>query len=171
MNDGQLGLLATAAPTLRAPTDLDPAAPWQSCGPAALAAVAGRQLAEIRRHLPHERGYMSPADMQQALESAGFVVACREFAWPTFGVACIFWDGPWSAPGLPPGAALKHSHWIAVSLHDPRGGGECYDVNAERVIYLDFWRRGFAHDLARHLEPRATGGWSLRRSFELTRRA
>lgn len=167
----QLGLLAAAAPTLKAPPDLNPSAPWQSCGPAALAAAAGARLAEVRRHLPHEQGYMSPGDMRRAVDSLGYNVVERPFAWPTFGLAWIMFDGPWSEPGLPAGAGMTHSHWIAVSLHDPRGGGQVYDANAGKVIYLDFWRRGFVGDLALALEKRATGGWSLRLGLELTRRA
>lgn len=166
---GQLGLLA--APSLLAPADLDPAAGWQSCGPAALAAITGRSLAAIRPALAHEQGFMSPQDMRGALDRLGFTVADRGRAWPLFGVAMIMFDGPWSEPGLPSGAAMSRSHWVAVSRHDGRGGGELYDVNAPRPMFLDFWRRAFAGDLALALDARATGGWNLRMGLEVTARA
>lgn len=163
---GQLGLLGGVTPRLVAPVDLDPAAAWQSCGPGALAAAIRRSLADVRPRLPHERGFMSPADMKIALERCGYRFTERARAWPDFGLAMIMFDGPWSEPGLPAGAAMSRSHWIAVNRHAPHGG-EIYDVNCDRVVFFDFWCRGFVYDLARQLDKGATGGWSVRMGLEI----
>lgn len=168
---GQLGLLGAAHPALVAPPDLDPAARWQSCGQAAVAAITGRTLAAIRPHLPHEAGYMAPADMRATLDSLGFHVTERAYAWPARGLALIMFEGPWSDPALPAGAAMTRSHWIAVDRADGRGGGLVYDVNAPRPMFLEFWRRGFVTDLASSLHDRATGGWSLRLGLEIVARS
>lgn len=182
MNGGQLGLLggdapatSTAqppgprAPRLVPPVDLDPGQPWHSCGPAALAAVCKWSLAAVRPRLPHERGYMSLADMRTALERCGYNVVEKLHAWPTFGLALIMFDGPWMQPGLPAGAAMRMAHWIAVDRFECIGGGEVYDVNYTRPVFHEAWMR-YAIDLARQLDKKATGGWTVRAGLEITSR-
>lgn len=184
MNGDQLGLLGAAVPAAGAvsgqplaprqprmvpPPDLDPRTPWHTCAPAALAAICRWSLAAIRPRLPHERGYMSPADMRTALERCGFDSAEKPHAWPVFGLALIMFDGPWMTPGLPSGAAMRGAHWIAVDRFENIGGGEIYDVNYPRPVFFEAWMR-YAIDLARELDKRATGGWSVRVGLEITSR-
>lgn len=185
MTGGQLGLLdgevapppgsttgqppGPRQPRLTPPADLDPKVAWHSCGPAALAAVCRWSLTAIRPRLPHERGYMSPADMKIALERCGLDVVEKPHAWPSFGLAMIMFDGPWMTPGLPSGAAMRGAHWIAVDRFENIGGGEIYDVNYQRPVFFEAWMR-YAIDLARELDKKATGGWSVRVGFEITSR-
>lgn len=169
MTGDQLGLLGPKGPRLRAPPDLDPSASWQACGQAALAAALGWDLAHVRPRLTHELGYMSPADMRAVIKRCGVTFTEKLHRWPSFGLAFVVFDGPWLEPGLPAGAAMRMAHWIAVDREQPLAGGEIYDVNCDRVVFFDFWCRGFAFDLARQLDKNATGGWSLRYGFELDR--
>ena len=170
MTGDQLGLLAPRGPRLRAPTDLDSAQSWQACGQGALAALLGWQLAAVRPRLTHENGYMSPADMRAVLERCGRSLTERPHAWPNFGLALIAFDGPWLQPGLPAGAWMRMTHWIAVDREILTGGGEIYDVNCGKAVFFESWLR-YAIDLARQLDKKATGGWQVRLGLEVTEQA
>lgn len=107
-----------------------------NCGPAALAAILGRSLDEVKRHLGYfeARGYMTTSDMKAALKSLGVrhTHYAKESGLPAYGLCRVQWGGSWLRPGVHPGAAASRTHWIATALE---GEGDTarrwtYDVNA-----------------------------------------
>ena len=163
MNGDQLGLLAKAGPRLRVPADFDRAQTWQTRGPAALACATGLTMADLGRLAWSGEGdyVMSSSDMIKALGKVGHQAREMPSTWPMFGLALVLWDGPWV------GSRIK-AIWLAVNRDDPMSGGEAFDATVAKVLFLDFWRRGYAFDLSRQLDERATGGWSLAVGIEIT---
>jgi hypothetical protein len=125
-----------------------------NCGPAALAAICGLTLDEVRPHFERERpfpGYTNPTLMHAALRSAlgdppGFwqqVPGSRSVgatvSWPRYGLCRIQWEGPWTQPGVPIAARYRQTHWAGAArrpredgkpiLHDDSNVG-VWDVNA-----------------------------------------
>ena len=154
-----------------------------NCGPCALAAVLRRPVMAVQRLFPSfaERRYVNPSQMRVALQSAGQLSGVqhrvcstdeRERGLLDYGVACIFFTGPWSKPGVPIGAAYQRSHWIGVAM--TRDEHRCYyDVNA----WIDQERRGawvsWAH-WDKEILPQlvasysqADGGYSIRWAAEV----
>lgn len=113
---------------------------------------------------------MSPEDMRTAAIRCGFTVEEKRHAWPSFGLVMIVFDGPWMQPGLPAGAMMRMAHWVAVDRHGGLAGGDLYDVNYGKVIFFEAWLHTAA-DLARQLDRKATGGWSVRLGLEITDRS
>ncbi len=101
-----------------------------NCGPAALAAMTGRTLDEVRPHLRdfEARGYTNPTLMHAALTSLG--VEWRKIGpeLPTFGLIRIQWLGPWMEPKVPRRARYRYTHWIGSTVE--RGERGVFDVNA-----------------------------------------
>lgn len=163
MTGDQLGLLAKAHPRLTVPPDFDRRVSWHGRGPAAIASATGRTLADLGAP-PRGDGALESSAVRGALERLGYNVVERPAVWPGFGLAMIIWDGPWTVSPLA-------GHWIAVRTDDALGGGEVWCPSyPDRVVFLDAWRRGYAHDLARLLRPAATGGWMLHVGLEIVAR-
>ncbi len=126
--------------------------PWAACGPAALAALIGRPLAEIRDVFPKGRTWMTHADMFRALGMLGFepshtepsgeahpveangagVCAIRQ--WPKRGLAWVQFRGGWEKAGAPAAATLEHTHWVATAPNAVGGAARLglplvFDVN------------------------------------------
>ena len=149
---------------LYVPRDVDEAgAAWgANCGPAALAALLGREVAGVRELVQPFKGYMTPTAMQAALDRAGaaWVKAKVAPGWRgnSGGRALVFiqFEGPWTRPGVPARAAYQHTHWIASA------GPLVYDVNfvPDRWDTWAAWERTVFRLLRAH-DPRITG-WSVR---------
>ncbi len=135
-----------------------------NCGPASLAACLEYTLPEVRKLLPHFRGFMNPTEMQTAL-ALGIGAPARKLyktanpkglpnmptGLPSRGVARVQFGGPWLAPDVPPGAAYKQTHWVATLLHrtiwTPPGVAPeqerfrifIFDVNAGWQLFDRWW--------------------------------
>lgn len=122
-------LVAEAIANLHRPPDAEAAAEeWgANCGPAALAAVAGCTLADVRPYLGEFRGHMNLTEMRAAMTLLALNPR-RATAPVRAGCAHVMFDGPWSSVAR---AAYRHSHWIAYTVVDLDGEPRtfAYDVN------------------------------------------
>ena len=171
--------------------DLDRAnADWQcSCGPAALAAICGMTLDEVKPHFqPAFPGWTTPTRMLEALRRSGRIwrqrairdVATGNPPWPRHGLARIQWEGPWTQPGASPRWAYTHTHWVGAgplytAEGEPIAGETCvWDVNQLGGVAMDgwaplaWWAARTAPRLTRDI-PRATGGWHITHAIEVER--
>lgn len=113
---------------------------WASCGPASLAALLRRPLAEIRHAFPShtaEKTWTNLAMMDRALARLGVKrehtlddIAAQLFAhgaerpkaWPRRGLVIIQFRGSWDAMPVNHPAQLQRTHWIAISpMQNPDG--------------------------------------------------
>jgi hypothetical protein len=148
-----------------------------NCGLAALAAVLGLSLAEIRPHLGdfEAKGYMNPTMMLAALRSLGVKWEVREHLWPSHGLCRVQWEGPWTAPGVPMRARYRHTHWVGareVPANPVNGGAlEVFDVNAmhHNGGWIDFevWRQRLVPWILKHAHPKASGAWHLTHRLQI----
>jgi hypothetical protein len=162
-----------------------------SCGPAALAAICGLTLDEVRPLFPDFRGYTTPTKMFEALRRSGrqwswtsVMVAEQPPKWPTYGLARIQWHGPWTMPGANQRWAYTHTHWVGVGpLYRADGttiipGETCiWDVNQlgdggvcreEGWAVLAWWIKRTVPRLTAGIR-RASGGWSITHAIEVKR--
>lgn len=148
-----------------------------NCGPAALAAVLGKTLDDVRPHIPlfEERRYTNPSMMFAALVNlqVRFKQLPRNAAgvmpWPAFGLARIQWDGPWTQPGVPMRARYRHSHWVGACARVPANVG-IFDINALNSggwVRLDDWERVIVPYILENSHPRANGRWHITHSLEI----
>lgn len=155
------------------PTDLDAAyEAWGcNCGPAALAALLGVECEAVRALFPgfEKRRYVNPTHMLQALLQlpgrADGTINSRNPQRPEFGLLFVQWGGPWLKPGVPIGAAYRHTHWIAVD------GEAVFDVNADTWVSRQDWedpQSGVAAWIMSHV-PRCDGTWSVRTAISVSR--
>lgn len=151
-----------------------------NCGPAALAAVCGLTLDDVRlaidRGFPR-RGYINPSQMFDAIECAGWEF--RGYALdsrtqvldlPNFGVARIQWEGPWTEPGWPITARYRYTHWVAGQKVMPKEW-RVFDINAMELggwIGDIEWRRMIVPAIVRII-PRASGKWHITHRIEMRR--
>lgn len=151
-----------------APTDiLACSEAWgANCGPAALAAALGVQVADVRDAVSSDgdfkdRSFMGIMDMKTAIHRYGATLGneCYDAAavkmfddpWPGMNnrVVMIQWRGSWESV---PRAAAAHRHWIAqIVLEDET---IVFDANEEQWITFEDWRDRIVPQL---LPPRATG--------------
>jgi hypothetical protein len=142
-----------------------------NCGPAALAAMLGRPVMDLRRAIEPFRGFMSFADMIRSLKSLGVEHVTMRKDFKLIGalvadahkwdgrLTIIQWGGKWLQPGVHPGAALSRTHWIAVR-HSPE---LAYDVNAgEYGGWLTFGQWGELAKAIMAEVPKCDGQWSAR---------
>lgn len=105
---------------------------WKAnCGPAAIAAVCGLTLDEVRPHLGdfEKKGYTNPTLMFDTLRRLGRtwvpIVRRRTDAqhngtpptpiiWLNLGLVRVQWEGPWTRPGVPMVARYRHTHWVGA---------------------------------------------------------
>jgi hypothetical protein len=193
----RFGLAPAAAPAVPVPHVLTlaelHAAPWASCGPASLAALLGRSLAEIHRAFPDKpagQTWTSHGQMCDAIEATFGRRRCwrptgfdpREGlpanrAWPVRGLVLVQFRGSWDA--LPEGhsAPLQRSHWIAVKPHPTLAGVPLiFDINAiddgppMSLAWwqpLESWHAIIRPEIAKSYEPKATGEWWVRAGIEV----
>lgn len=176
-----MALTTTSSHTLYHPPDVQQAVlAWDaSCGPAALAAILRKPLAQVRPLMPEfqGRGYCNPTHMLAALARAFCQVPKQHRGagqpWPTYGLGFVQWHGPWLAPGVPVGAAYRHTHWIGI-VDAPPMGTLVYDINAwdtHRQQYgdwlpLKWWEKELVPAITAEV-PRATGDWHIRWSCQV----
>lgn len=124
---------------------------WKcNCGPAALAAILGLHLKDVRKAVAEvgfaSKGYMSPTMMRDAIPLAGGRVVQHNgfrvgepMPWPRHGLARIQWCGPWTEPGSNPRWAYRHTHWTASwKMQDDKV--LLFDVNGG-LQWLSVWER------------------------------
>ena len=149
-----------------------------NCGPAAIAAVLRRPLDEVRPHMGdfESKRYTNPTLMWSALRSLGVRFSYRgghlgRRWWPTYGLARIQWEGPWTKPGVPARAAYRHTHWVGVNARNPENIG-IFDVNAVANgtgwCSLDDWSGIVVPWLLREAVPSADGAWHITHAVEVT---
>lgn len=151
-------------PPFSVPTDRDYAhhAWGANCGPCALAALLGVQLAVVRPHLGRfeSNRYMSPTDMKAALSSLGIVpqrISGRD-PWPRCGLAFVQWSGSWDHDSV--AEQYRHTHWIATR------DGWLFDVNAFGWIRRPQWEQDLVPEITQQ-HAGADGGWWIRTSYEI----
>jgi hypothetical protein len=149
-----------------------------NCGPAAIAAVTGKTLDELRPFLGdfESKHYTNPTLMFETLRrlSVNFEVTHRAdvllpsmLGFPAFGLARIQWGGAWTKPGVPMQARYRQTHWVA-SCHGPSSRG-IFDVNALNsggwVGFAD-WRDVIVPHLLTAY-PRSDGTWWVTHGIEV----
>lgn len=146
-----------------------------NCGPAALAAIMGLSLDQIRPHMGdfETKHYTNPTLMYAALNSVGAVWRNegRRCDWPVYGLARIQWEGPWTEPGVPVRARYRHTHWVAVQhpLHSPDVG--IFDVNClnngSGWVSEQDWNSILVPHLLAACVPRANGKYHITHHIEI----
>ncbi len=149
-------------PELHAPTDIHLAHRIFSanCGPAALAAVLSVQVCDVIALFDQfpDRPYTSRRKMEEILRACSLAFSVRD-DFPTFGLALVQLNGPWTGV---PGAerwAGRYTHWIGV------GGDAIYDINCDEWISRWKWETETVLQLITGYR-RATG-WSVRKGLEI----
>lgn len=170
-------------------------AEWScSCGPTALAAICDLTLDEVRPHFPTFKGWTNPTMMYAALGSVQRVTGrtwvpstmnatARSRAgksWPSYGLARIQWEGPWTEPGGNPRWAYRHTHWVGAWTGPSEVGREVqvFDINVigrgatqengAGWTPLAWWSDTIAPELIADI-PRATGSWHITHAIEVAR--
>lgn len=141
-----------------------------NCGPAAVAAICGLSLAELRPHLGdfERKRYTNPTLMWAILRNVGCLswIQNKPTRWPDFGLARIQWEGPWTADGVPVRVRYRHTHWVATVGQ----GTEIFDVNCLCVggwVPLAEWSGQVVPWLLSQCEPKADGKWHITHSVEV----
>lgn len=144
-------------PVLYAPQDVDWShARWgANCGPGALAAVLGVDVAAVREGFPQfpAKPWTTFTAMKSALRGVSTATYLSQtFPCPskrgldgghTLALVMVQWLGPWTEPGVNGKWAFRHTHWVGVASKkrdprsDPRFAPEprywVYDVNADHT--------------------------------------
>lgn len=162
-------------------------ADWSAtCGPTALAAILDVTLDDVKPlFLPAFPGYTTPTRMYEALRrsertwrGAALMPGGAPLSWPTYGLARIQWEGPWTLSGANQRWAYTHTHWVGATRDPDKARTlRIWDVNAlgdgSDWRPLDGWLPmpgwvGLASLLTRDIK-RATGGWHITHSIEVQR--
>lgn len=157
-----------------------------NCGPTAIAAICGLTLEGVRPHLGDfpKKHYTNPTLMWRILDSIGvrWKKFCSPQRWPSYGLSRVQWEGPWTAPGVPPMAAYWHTHWVGVksrlctpSSHrlSPTNAVFIFDINAMNYggwVSLSDWSSIIVPHILK-LYPKASGGYHLTHSVEIEEEA
>ncbi|WP_428673677.1 hypothetical protein [Reyranella sp.] len=148
-----------------------------NCGPAALAAICGLTLDEVRLLMGdfEAKGYTNPTLMAESLLRARVSWYRRQVRqWPTYGLARIQWTGPWTKPGVPPRVAYRHTHWVGAMRSLQRTGAiGVFDINmianGTGWAALEDWQSVLVPWLLGECEPKADGGWFITHTIEVER--
>ena len=160
--------------TLYSPPDVyDAYQSWRAnCGPCSLAAVLGVPVADVRDYFPGfpARAFTNPTTMKAAIGAAGraWRLTSLNFYWPLNGLAFVQWEGPWTRPGVPIGAAYRHTHWVGVRSRNGAGTDlppAVYDVNADGWLTRPEWEAEIVSDLL--AANRGATGWHVRTGIEV----
>jgi hypothetical protein len=152
-----------------------------NCGPAAIAAVMGMTLEQVRPYLGEfeRKGYTNPTLMFETLDRIGRPWRRIGKAAPSFGLARIQWEGPWTEPGVPARVAYRHSHWVGWCRRSRYGDEAVFDVNAlggPRVSTRDrfdgwvcyaHWSTLVVPFILANCEPKANGRWHVTHGIEV----
>ena len=160
--------------TLRVPADLAKAK-WANCGPAAIAAACGLDLADVKRAVGSGKarrfkGHMGVHDITRALGELERPIRSTTSrpgeieTWPREGIhiGMVQALGPWDRN---PEAAARRRHLVAVRWSNPypwKSANEyaiwrVYDVNWNQWIPGNVWARLLMTPLCRKLWPESTG--------------
>jgi hypothetical protein len=141
-----------------------------NCGPGALAAIAEVSLETAVLAIPDfvQKGHTKETMMREACKTLGVSFTEQQGYWPSFGLARILWNGPWTGEGLI--ARFQRSHWVAHVIDSD--GAWIFDINAVGLGWMP--RTDWEQDcvpwiLARHV-PQADGTWAIWESFEVVPR-
>ncbi len=148
-----------------------------NCGPAAIAAVLGMSLDEVRPHMGdfESKRYTNPTLMWASLRSLGVRFSFRggdlgRENWPSYGLARIQWEGPWTKPGVPERARYRHTHWVGVNSRNPHNVG-IFDVNAlgNGTGWCDVmeWVGVIVPWILKECVPGADGRWHITHAVEI----
>jgi hypothetical protein len=144
-----------------------------NCGPTALAAICGLTLDEVRPHMGdfESKRYTNPTLMFSSLRSLGVRWSRVGTTWPTYGLARIQWEGPWTLPGVPMAARYRYTHWVGAATRNVDDIG-IWDVNA--MANGTGWCA--LSDWSTHIVPfiiestkRANGKWHVTHAIEVDR--
>lgn len=142
-----------------------------SCGHAALAALLGREVCDLwlsESAIFNGKSYVSAPMMEAALRDVrpgAWNPVARDF--PVRGLVLIQFEGSWLRPGVPFGAALARTHWVAVESA-PVGGDAVqfvYDINQDGWMPRKNWQEQTFPKLL-ELHKRCTG-WHVRCGYEV----
>lgn len=157
-----------------------------TCGPAALAAILDLTLDEVKPHfMPAFPGWTTPTRMFDALRHAGArwtwraVLRDSPHPWPSYGIARIQWEGPWTQPGANARWAYTHTHWVGVSQGKGSRGQDLIDIFDVNTVGdgsalqdgwgpLEWWTSEIVPRLTADIK-RATGKWHVTHAIEVTR--
>jgi hypothetical protein len=150
-----------------------------NCGPAAICAVTGKTLEEIRPHLGdfEQKHYTNPTLMFESLTRLGvrheLTVRADEpavaYGWPQFGLCRLQWGGPWTKPGVPMRARYRQTHWVAVCKGASSVG--IFDVNCLNSggwVGFEDWKSVVLPEILATY-PRADGTWWVTHGIEVYR--
>lgn len=146
-----------------------------NCGPAALAAIMGLTLDQVRPHMGdfEQKRYTNPTLMFESLDRVGarWKNLGQRCDWPVYGLCRIQWEGPWTKPGVPLRARYRHTHWIAVQHPVGSMTVGIFDVNclANGSGWTDekSWCENLVPWLLKECVPRAYGKWHVTHSIEI----
>lgn len=144
------------------PPDVDAAHEMMNatCGPAALAAFIGEPVTTtVKKYFPDFSGRCSGQKMEAALVLAGWGYRTAWRKWPVFGLCWLNLEGPWCAPGLPWGARLSKSHWVAVKAD------HVYDVNTRLWQPRPQWELEVMHPWI--ADTKNATGWRVLKGIEV----
>ena len=154
-----------------------------NCGPAAIAAICGLSLDQVRPHMGdfERKRYTNPTLMVAALQSVGAKFSmtklgeriagakCTFVGLPWFGLARIQWEGPWTASSAPPKWRYRHTHWIGAADRGDSVG--IFDVNAlgngTGWGRFEDWRDVIVPHILKTCVPRADGKWHVTHAIEV----
>lgn len=149
-----------------------------NCGPAALAAIVGLTLDEVRPHLIgfDTKRYTNPKMMFAALNSIGrpWQRIRTPAHMPTWGLCRIQWQGPWTHSDANPRWAYRQTHWIGAAKRKADDSIGVFDVNCVNEtpgagwVSLQDWSSVVVPSLTSEI-PRATGGWHITHALEVER--
>lgn len=148
-----------------------------NCGPAAIAAVCGLSLSEVRPHMGdfEAKRYTNPTLMWSILQNLGVKFSYRgghlgHSNWPVYGLARIQWEGPWTRPRVPARSAYRHTHWVGVNARNRSNIG-IFDVNAlengSGWCALGDWVNDIVPWILKEAVPKADGGWHITHAVEI----
>lgn len=145
-----------------------------NCGPAAIAAIFGMTIEEVRPYLGdfESKGYTNPTLMFSIIKSiADEWEIVKPAAFPKYGLARIQWHGPWMNEGVPIRARYRQSHWVGVCQKTSSDIG-IFDANAMANgtgwISLKNWQTVVVPMITSEIK-KADGKWSITHGIEITK--
>lgn len=161
---------------------------WSAnCGPGALAAIMGLTLDEVRPHFDKvdfpAKKYTNPSMMLDALDSVGAKWRAKGIGktfpsvdWPTYGLARIQWEGPWTEPGVNGKWKYRYTHWVGArvltNIREDYDRTGIFDINAmaNGTGWCRLWDwQAVIVSAITECYPRATGKWHITHSIEIDR--
>lgn len=157
-----------SAAALKFPRDMDGASEdGAACGHFAFAASHGLLVRDVFHYFPGLRegkSWCSVRTIEQALNATGKPWRSVGAGWPVWGLVIVQALGPWMKPGVPFGARLSRTHWIATADN----GALIADANADSWLPRSDWEKlVLEHMLVRWRAE----GWEVKRGYEVTQNA